>query len=191
RERDHRRGFRFWPIGRKVLDEPLPRPGGSRLGGYPNRGGDLPALPTPVPFTACVYRIAKNLMVSSPAHSESRQPLPAGLDSVMPWPEGLLEDPQRLREKPLRLLPPPAVALDHGQVVEARGHIGVLLPHRLQADLEGAPEEGSGRIELAPGLLDHGQVVEGHAHVGVKGPEGGLEDGDRPPVEGLRLSYFL
>ena len=77
-----------------------------------------------------------------------------------------------------------------GQVVEGRGHIGVVCAERLLPDRQRALVERLGVGVLALVLVHDGQVVEGRGHVGVVCAERLLLDRQRALVERLGVGVL-
>ena len=73
------------------------------------------------------------------------------------------------------------------QVVEARGHVGVLRPQSLLLDRQRPLVERLGLGIPALGMVNQPQVVEADGHGGVLRPQGLLPNRQRPLVKRLSL----
>ena len=79
------------------------------------------------------------------------------------------------------------MSVEHRQVVEAGGHVGVLRAQGLFPDRQRPLVKGLGLRVLALGVVEHRQVVEAGGHVGVLRAQGLFPDRQRPLVKGLGL----
>jgi RHS repeat-associated protein len=101
--------------------------------------------------------------------------------------ESLLPDRQRALEERLCLRKPAPGIIEDRQVVEARGHLGVIRPESLLHDRERALEERLRPRVSALGSVKLSEVGQALGHIGVIGAERLLPDRDRARVVQLRI----
>jgi len=101
-----------------------------------------------------------------------------------------LGDLQRAQVEWLRLSVLSLGAVEFREVVQARGHIGMVRTKRPLTDLQRPPIERFSLCVLSLGAAEFREVVQARGYIGMVGTEGPLTDRQRAPVDRFSLSVL-